>query len=153
MESQTLGKEHKRLEQMVGRWVGEEEMPPGQWAPDGFVAKGVSECRLALNGLAAIVDDEQSKEDHVSFAGHAVYTYDAAEGCYLLHWFDSMGKGVELFRGNFEGEVLTMESEGAVGRMRSTYDYSKPGELSSKMEMSQDGTGWAVLFEGHYRRE
>jgi hypothetical protein len=32
--------------------------------------------------------------------------------------------------------------------MRMTYDFSEPGRLKSRMEMSSDGAEWKIMFEG-----
>jgi hypothetical protein len=37
--------------------------------------------------------------------------------------------------------------------MRLTGDYAKPGKLHSRMEMSQDGKTWTLMFRGEYIRK
>jgi hypothetical protein len=36
---------------------------------------------------------------------------------------------------------------------RMTYDFSKDGRISSRMEMSMDGKAWSTLFDGTYERK
>jgi hypothetical protein len=85
-----------------------------------------------------------------------VYTYSAEEQCYVLYWFDCMGGRPNIFKGNFEGDMLTLvsdESSAAGPRLsRITYNMTNPGELKSKMEISQDRETWTVFMEASYSR-
>jgi len=152
MEMPKPAEAHMKLEMFAGTWVGEETMHPSPWAPQGGKAQGRTECRLALNGFAVIGDYTQSKDGVTTFSGHSVHTWNTAEKCYTQHWFDCMGTPPEVFRGNFQGDVLTMTSRNPMGQMRSTSDYGTPGTLKVRMEMSQDGSKWQTLFEGTYKR-
>ena len=143
---------HRKLEKLVGSWHGEETMHPSPWDPEGGVAQGQSEACLALDGFAVVVDYEQERDGVVSFTGHAVYTYDVAESCYVLHWFDCMGVPPNVFKGEFEGDVLTLTTRDSTRLSRIIADYSEDGLLRSAMEMSPDGENWSTLFEGEYRR-
>jgi Protein of unknown function (DUF1579) len=142
---------HHRLEKLVGRWQGTETMYPSQWDPQGGTATGRNDSRLALDGFALITDYEQERDGVITFRGHGVMTWDGKEECYLLHWFDSMGSPPEIFRGNFEGDVLTVGHGGAM-HVRLIYDLTRDGVMGSAMEMSPDGTAWATLFTCDYRR-
>lgn len=144
---------HRQLEKLAGTWQGTETMHPSQWDPKGGTATGTSRVRMALGGFAAIVDYEQARDGHVTFSGHGVYTYDGEANEIVLHWFDCMGSPPEIFRGTFEGERLTVTSRNQMGFARLIYDHSEPGVLVSSMEMSPDGTTWATLFDGTYRRK
>jgi len=145
---------HKRLELIAGNWVGTDTMHPSPWAPEGSTAEGRSNIRMALGGYAAIGDYEQSREGKTTFTGHSVYGYDPKEDCYVLTWFDCMAGAAEIFRGNFEGDVLTMSSQTGDGRTsRFTADYSEPGVVLTKMEMSEDGENWKPLMDSEYRRQ
>ncbi len=145
---------HKRLELFAGNWVGTDKMHPSPWAPEGSTAEGRSNIRMALNGFAAIGEYEQSRDGKTTFTGHSVYSYDAKEDCYVLTWFDCMAGSAETFRGNFEGDVLTMSSETCDGgTSRFISDYSEPGVVRTKMEMSQDGENWKPLMDSEYRRQ
>ncbi len=145
--------EHRLLDRLVGRWEGEERMHPSRWDPEGGIAHGRSDVRLALDGFAAVVDYAQERDGKVTFSGHGVYGWDAREGRFTLHWFDSFGMGAELFTGDFEGDVLTLTSRGAMGWARNTSDYSEPGIVRRTMELSPDGENWQMFFEGTYRRK
>ncbi|OGF11788.1 MAG: hypothetical protein A2W00_14985 [Candidatus Eisenbacteria bacterium RBG_16_71_46] len=144
---------HRKLERIVGHWRGEERMHPSPWSPQGGTATGHSRGRLALDGFAVIVDYEQESGGHVTFRGHGVYTYDAQDGCYVLHWFDSMGSRPEVFRGGFEGDVLMVSRSGPEGHFRLSWQYSGTDRMTTVMETSPDGSAWSRLMDGAYARE
>ncbi|MCG8603727.1 DUF1579 domain-containing protein [bacterium] len=153
MDMPKLTEHHKKLEKLPGRWHGTETMRPSQWDPEGGTATGRNDNRLALNGFALITDYEQERDGAITFSGHGVMTYDTNEGCYVLHWFDSMGSPPEVFKGNFDGDVLTMSHGGPGMHARFTYDFSREGILGCRMDMSKDGTEWATFFECDYERQ
>ena len=152
MEMPKPGDGHRQLERLTGNWEGTETMHPSQWDPKGGTATGTNRVRMTLGGFAAIVDYEQTRDGQVTFSGHGVYTYDAEANEVVLHWFDCMGSPPEIFRGTFDGNRLTVTSRNQMGFARLIYDHSEPDVLSSTMEMSPDGTTWATLFDGTYRR-
>lgn len=152
MEMPQLTDGHRKLERIAGTWVGEEHMEPSQWCPTATTAQGKSVCTVILNGFAVTTDYEQTNEGQQTFSGHGVYTYNPKADTYQLHWFDSMGTECEVFTGTFDGDKLVMTSEGPMGQLRMTAEYSG-GSLASKMEMSQDGENWALLFHGTYTKE
>ncbi|HEX9795108.1 MAG TPA: DUF1579 family protein [Planctomycetota bacterium] len=142
---------HRQLERLVGDWRGQETMHPSQWDPAGGVAEGVSPARLAVSGFAVVVDYEQIRDGEVTFTGHGVYSIDEKTQEVVMHWFDCMSPGPEVFRGKFVGDELILVSKGPMGEFRSTNVYTGE-EMHNKMEMSQDGKQWTTLFEGVYRR-
>ena len=145
--------DHKQLEKLAGIWNGKETMHPSPWDPKGGEAEGTTLARLALDGFAVIADYEQSRGGKPTFSGHGVYTWDAAAGQVVLHWFDCMGQGSEEFRGSWDGDRLRLESRNPMGFARMTHDYSRAGTLTSRMEMSPDGETWTPLFDGRYQRK
>lgn len=144
--------DHKRLEKLAGVWQGTETMHPSPWDPKGGVAEGETRCRVALGGFSVLADYRQTRGGQTTFEGHGVYTWDPARQQVVLYWFDSMGQGLEEFRGGWQGDVLTVASKNPMGHARMVYDFSKPGTLASYMETSQDGKTWARMFDGSYRR-
>ncbi|MAG57708.1 MAG: hypothetical protein CMJ83_15585 [Planctomycetes bacterium] len=152
MDMPQLTDGHKKLETIAGTWTGDEHMQPSQWVPEPMTAQGKSVCKLILNGFAVSMDYVQSCGGQEMFSGHGVYTYNGKDDSYLLHWFDSMGAGCEVFSGGFDGDTLVMTSKGFMGYMRMTSDYSG-GQLASRMEMSQDGEDWTLMFRGTYSKE
>lgn len=151
MEMPTPGPGHARLQKLAGSWEGEENMYPSEWDPAGGTATGRNKYRSALNGFVLIGDYEQERGGIITFAGHAVISFDPKSELYTLHWFDSMGSPPELFTGRFEGDRLTV-SHGGQMHARLTYDLSDPRWMGSKMEMSKDGVTWNRLFDARYKK-
>jgi len=152
MQMPQPGPGHALLERLAGRWEGTETMYPSQWDPKGGEAQGVTTSQVALGGFALVSDYEQRRDGAVTFAGHAVYTFDPRSGDYTLHWFDSIGSPPEVFSGRFEGDVLTLGHGGPGMHVRMRWDLTTPGLLRSGMEMSEDGKEWRKLFDGEYHR-
>lgn len=143
---------HQQLQRLAGQWHGDEKMHPSPWDPKGGTSQASMNNRLGVNGFALIGDYEQSRNGTVCFTGHAVHTIDPKTGEYLMHWFDCMGQGVDLFRGRMEGDRLVVSQEGPQGFMRMTYVFESPDRITSKMEMSQDGKNWSPLFDAVYTK-
>ncbi len=144
--------DHDRLERLCGDWRGTETMYPSPWDPKGGTAEGHTNSRRGLNGFAVLSDYEQLRGGVRTFEGHGVYTWDAAAGEVVLHWFDGMGQGREEFRGKWDGDHLVLTSRNLQGQVRMHSDFSRAGVLASAMEMSTDGKQWTKLFDGIYRR-
>ena len=145
--------QHLGLQRLVGQWQGTEIMHPSHWDPEGGTATGRTNSRLALNGFAVISDYEQQRDGVITFTGHGVMTYDTKETCYVLHWFDSMGLPPEVFKGVFDGDVLTTAHGGPGVHARLTHDLSRHNQMMSRMEMSVDGNEWKTLFDGSYEKK
>jgi len=145
--------EYERLEKLAGIWTGGETLHPSPWDPKGRVARATTRARVALAGFGVVANYEQTSDGQRSFEGHGVYTWDAKAGEVVLHWFDSMGMGVDEFRGVWEGDRLRLERRNAMELWRMSSDRSKPGRVTSRMEASQDGKSWTVMFDGSYARE
>lgn len=143
---------HAKLKKLVGQWQGQETMYPSDWDPKGGKATGRNDYRLALGGFAVIADYEQERNGAVTFAGHGVITYNPKESCYVMHWFDNMGSPAEVFKGRFEGDILTLAHGGPM-HARLRYDLSNAKRMGSSMEMSQDGKKWNKLFDATYERK
>lgn len=141
---------HRQLERLVGSWKGIEHMFPSQWNPAGGEALARITNRLALDGFVVVQDYEQEADGVVTFQGLGVFSWDANEPGYVLHWFDSMGMPPNVFRGNFEGDVLTLTSKWSHGYHRAVFDLSQEGHYTFRMEVSESGEQWATLMEGQY---
>lgn len=144
---------HKMLERLAGSWSGTEIMHPSPWDPNGGKATGHTEARMALDGFALIADYQQERDGAITFRGHGVYTYSAAEKQYILYWFDSMGVAANIFRGNIKGDKFTLTSKEEQGYSRLSYDLSQNDRQKFLMEMSQDGKHWKPLVEATYQRD
>ena len=152
MYTPELSPGHARFEQMAGQWDGEETMHPSQWDPKGGAATGRNDCKVSLKGFAMLTEYEQERDGEITFTGHGIYTYDPNADEYTLHWFDCMGSPPEVFKGRFDGDVLVLGHGGPGMHARMTYDYTTPGVLDARMEMSDDGEDWNILFEATYTR-
>ena len=144
---------HRQLSRLAGRWSGKETMFPSQWDPEGGVAQASNSARVALGDFAVVTDYEQSRDGQVVFTGHGVWTVDPEDQKCVLYWFDSIGMGLETFRGDWEGDVLTVQSRNSMGHARLIYDLSEADTIRSRMETSTDGEEWRAMFEGTYHRE
>lgn len=153
MEMPTPTTEHQKLEIIAGRWEGEETMYPSPWDPNGGKAIGRSNSRIALGGFALISDYEQERDGRISFTGHGVFTYSSKEKLYTLTWFDCMGVQPEVFKGNFNGEILRISHGGPGMHAQLTYDLSEPNYLVMSMELAQDGVNWTKLFDARLVRQ
>lgn len=149
MDMPQLTDAHQRLRKLVGRFQGKENIYPSAWSPQAGTASASMDGRLITGGFAAVHDYEQKKNGKVSYSGHGVFRYDAPAGQYELHWFDSMGMAVNVFRGNFEGDKLVLTTHDANGYMRCIYDTGAKG-LGLRMETSQDGLNWQPFQSGDY---
>src|ERR1051325_8115641 len=94
---------HQKMASLAGHWTGSEKMHPSPWDPAGGTATGRADNRLALDGFALLHDYVQERNGAVSFQGHGVLTFDSREHCYLMHWWDSMGFGANVYKGDFAG--------------------------------------------------
>jgi hypothetical protein len=152
MDTRQPGPEHAALDRLVGTWVGDEHMHPSQWCPQPRVVKGTSVSKKALNGFAVITDYTQMDGDVVTFTGHGVYTWSNEEQCMVLTWFDCMGSKPEVFKGNFDGNVLVMAHGGPGPHVRMRYEYISADQMHGSMEMSLDGEKWDKMFDGKYQK-
>jgi hypothetical protein len=152
MEMPTPSNGHRRLKKIAGQWEGEEKMYPSPWDPKGGSAIGRIKSRIALNGFALINDYEQERDGRISFSGHGVFTYDPKADAYTLVWVDCMGAPPEIFKGQFEGDVLKLAHGGPGMHVRLTYDVGESDVLSTSMEMSQDGNAWNRFFDARLKR-
>jgi hypothetical protein len=143
---------HRKLAKLAGTWKGPETMHPSQWDPHGGTAIGTTVSRMSLNGFVLISEYEQERDGVVTFTGHGVMSYDPNEDLFALHWFDCMGTPPEVFRGRFEGDVLTLAHGGPGMHARMTYDLTEQTSMRTRMEMSEDGAHWNTLFESRYER-
>ena len=98
-------------------------------------------------------DYEQERNGTASFHGHGVFSYDNAGKCYMLHWWDSMGFGINVFNGQFEGNTLRLLCKLPQGSTRGTWEFVDDSHYRFLMEVSPDGQKWMMMIEGDHTRE
>ena len=144
---------HKKLEMLVGTWEGEEKMHPSPWSPEGGTAMGKVVNHTALDGFTVIQDYEQTAHGQTTFTGHGVFEWNPKESTYIMYWWDNYGSPASLFRGNFDGKVLTLTGKGEMGHNRVIFDLRETGGYAFKMDVSPDGKNWTTFMEGKYRKK
>lgn len=144
---------HRKFAKLAGTWRGQEKLHPSPWDPQGGMAEARVVNRIALDGFILVQDWEQARGGAVTFRGFGVLTYDAGQGCYVMHWWDSMGMPPNVFRGSFDGNVLSLANQTPQGHSRAVWDFGTPGRYTFRMDMSQDGEDWAMFMEGSYAKE
>lgn len=143
---------HRKLEKLAGHWIGDEKISPSPWDPVGGAAVGRVNNRVVLDGFAVVQDYEQERGGRVSFRGLGVFQWDAMANEYVMHWLDSMGTPANTFRGQFDGDVLTLASQNPMGFCRAVMDFSRPDSYAFRMDISQDGQAWSPFMEGAMSR-
>lgn len=152
MDMPTPTASHRKLAMMAGDWTGPETMHPSPWNPDGYAAVGSLHNRMALDGFALIQDYDHKRDGTTVYQGHAVFGFDPQANQFTLHWFDNMGAGPNVYRGEFNADVLSMISNAHGGQSRCVFDFSKPDTYAFEMSMSQDGRSWKPVMEGRYTK-
>ena len=144
---------HHKLAKFAGRWIGKEKLSPSPWDPKGGTAVGRCNNQLAAAGFIVAHEYVQERNGTASFHGHGVFSYDNAGMCYMLHWWDSMGFGINVFSGQFEGNTLKLLCKLPQGSTRGTWEFVDDRHYRFLMEVSPDGQKWMTMIEGDYTRE
>ena len=118
----------------------------GHVGHDGSVLESVTPLRYTSDGRVIFLGETLIDTS-------AVYSYDPEKEEYVHHWFDCVGSPVQVFRGQFEGNVLSLEGRTPMGFARSAVDFSQPDKMLVRYEVSTDGKVWDCLFEGVYERQ
>jgi hypothetical protein len=153
MEMPKLSDAHRKLDKIVGTWLGEEKIYPSPFDPQGGMAVARVCNKSALDGFAVVQDYEQVRGATVNFRGHCVFRYDGFQNCYFMHWFDSMGMPPSDFKGSFDNDVLIATAQNPQGYMRATFDFREPGRYTFRMDVSPDGNQWFPFMEGKYAKQ
>ncbi|HUN65296.1 MAG TPA: DUF1579 family protein [Bacteroidota bacterium] len=143
---------HLRLQRIIGDWTGEETIYPSPWDPAGGKACARIVNRGSLDGFAVIQDYEQERNGNINFRGHAIFTWNTHEQCYVMYWFDSMGLPPLVLKGTFIDHILTLSNENPGGMSQAMFDFSKDNEYRYRMDVSQDGARWHTFMEGIYTK-
>jgi hypothetical protein len=153
MDRPRPGDAHQKLAGLIGEWSGAETLHPAPWDPTGGKASARIVNRWIADGFAVTQDYEQRRGGKVTFSGHGVIWYDAAQDQYVMHWLDSMSGNNSEHRGGFSGGVLTLGApmpQGGHGRV--VFDLGTAGQYGFSLDLSQDGQTWAPTMTGTYRK-
>lgn len=153
MEMPKPGPAHQKLELFAGDWSGEEKMHPSEWDPQGGTATASMNSRVVCDGFYVAGDYEQRRDGAVTFRGHSVLGIDPQSQEVVLHWFDSMGMGVNEFRGKFQGDKIALSFQSPMGWHRVSYDFGEKNAMRFRMDMSADQKQWKTMLEGVYRKK
>lgn len=143
----------RQLARLVGTWIGEEQMFPSPWIPEGGTATGKVRNTSGLDGRIVVQEYRQERDGTVTFQGHGVFAHDPVKGKVVMHWFDSMGPTPNIYEGDFDGDVLTMTMQMSKGWSRSRFELGSADDYTFGMDASGDGTNWSPMMKGSYRRE
>lgn len=150
MQMPKPGPAQEKLTAFIGEWRGKEKMYPTQWSPQGGMRDAKISNRIGLDGFAVIQDYTQLDAGEPVFLGHAVVMKNPHGDTYQMHWFDQFSPS--LFEGSFDGKKAVFTSDSPMGKARATFDFSKAGTYSFRMESSQDGKTWAPMMDGEYQK-
>lgn len=144
--------EHGMLECMAGEWKGEEVILPSRSHPEGGRASGLVRNRLSLGGFVLLHEYRHERDGWEHFTGYGVITWNRAEECYVMHWFDSSGFPPAFFKGTIKDGVMVLETEREHTRVRLSWDFRRGSRYESRVWTSQDGSGWQPFAEAIYHR-
>ena len=129
-------------------WVGEWDVR----TPDG---KLVGTNRIEREYGGCVIHERYATAR--GYSGESLNIYDAARKVWHQTWVDSDGTLLTLEGGFIEGRmVLTGESIGTDGqksKQRITWTPHADGSVRQLWESSDAKGGWAVAFDGLYRRK
>ena len=149
MSEPKLTEFHRKLEQLVGKWSGNETL---SGSPEQQ-AKSTITTSLGSDGFFLLVDYIQKIDKRVSFRGHGVCGWDPSKQRYTLYWFDSTGHTPNTpAPGEWEGDVLTFHTKNPDGR-HSRYVCEVSGKAGTfRIEESTDGVSWRTVLDANLRR-
>ena len=148
MEKPTPTEQHKKLEKLAGKWIGEEKIQGSPHTTEK-TATGTFDFRMDLDGLFAITDYAETAKGKTLMAGHGVIGWDAKKKNYTLHWFDTFGSPPGApSTGQWQGDTLKFHQEGSGDTIFELAD----GGLIFTIAMDVDGKGPKPIIVGKYRR-
>ena len=148
MEKPKPTEQHKKLEKLTGKWIGDEKIQGSPHTTEK-TATGTFDFRMDLGGLFAIADYVEKANGKTLLAGHGVIGWDAKKKNYTLHWFDTFGSPPGApGTGQWQGDTLKFHQEGS----GDTIFELANGGLIFRIEMDVDGKGSKPVIVGTYRR-
>jgi len=143
------GENHKKLDWLVGTWDVAENFAKSEMGPGG-AGKGVDTVSWTLGGMW-LTSSYSSDGPMGHYEGHGMLTWDENKKTYVSYWFDVFGGHSEL-AGDWQGDSLVVTSqeysmEGHKWVERHTYKKVSDKQLDFKVELNQDGKGFATFME------
>ncbi len=152
----SIAVEQQRLnDAMVGTWLGELHSYPSPWDPQGGVATGRTQARVALGGLSVVSDYAEERDGAITFRGHGVYTWDALAKQYRMYWFDSVQPAPTMVpvNGIWTGRQLVFTSRTDVAEHRYVYDFADRNFYEFCIDLRRAGQDWRTYARGQYARQ
>ena len=144
---------YEKLQKFVGTWVGKDTMYPSPFNPRLAEATTTYTGALALNSMAVIGNDVQTRAGAPDYLAHKVFGYAPALGKYTFHLFDSTGQNaVSAALGEWDGDSIAFEQVTPQIRIRFSYSFEGDAHYIFRMQLSADGANWATVIEGNYLR-
>lgn len=145
--------EQQALGILVGDWLGREHVHPSPFDIKGGPAVARVRNRLALDGFAVVQDYEQERGGRISLRGHGVFQWDVLARQVALYWFDSYGMPPSIYRGALNDGVLQLTLPQGTGFSRATYDFTRPGAYTYRLEVSLEGKEWYPFTDGTFEKQ
>lgn len=109
MQPPTPQKEHLELQETVGEWEGQVTL----FLPDGSEEVSPASEVVRANGPFWVSSEFQMDMGPMgTYMGFGRSGYDAAKGCYVGTWTDSMGSTLSVMEGGMQGGALVMHWRG-----------------------------------------
>ena len=146
------GPEHKWMDQVVGRWIGEGDVKASPFGPAGKFTY-TEDVEWAPGGFFLVMYWEW-KGPGGQAKGATVMGYNAEEKVYFSRTFDFTGGGASsIKKGPVEGDTWTGTSpefkwDGKLMKTRYVSKRLSPTSHSFKMEYSTEGGPWSTFMEG-----
>jgi len=148
--------EMKRLDFMIGHWVGEASFQTGPdrrqlFAMDEVVATKLGGALLAVEGLGTTkpTDGSAPRVIHNAFG---VIFYDAAANRFTMRAHKSNGLFVDVEPKVGERSVEWNFAAPRLGQVRYKMQLTERGEWHEVGEASRDGATWSRFFEATLRK-
>jgi hypothetical protein len=148
--------EMKKLDFMVGHWVGDASflMGPGQrqtFSMDEVVASKLGGALLAVEGIGKTkpADGSQPRVIHHAFG---VLFYDASANRFTMRAYKSNGLFVDVDPKVGDRVVEWSYTDPRLGQVRYTMKLTERGEWHEIGEASRDGSTWSKFFEATLRK-
>lgn len=153
MELPKVASEMARLTELfVGTWHGDETLFPSEWDPKGGPATGTWTVRPGADGFCLLVEYDEARDGVVQYRGHGVHGFDVFELGFYAYWFDNIGSMPKAgARATLDGNRYSYVEQTPMGASRFTYEFTGD-EFTLAIDRAPDGTTWAPMHAGRYRR-